>query len=340
MAEEGRLNRYKHFILSNSIDFPETSGLYSLEPVAIRTPFTESLSSYLTRLAREHCVTPKKLIMGEIAPVILGDIYYPEIRSKNVSTLFGNSDAKPAINGMREMTRSLVDVLEQLTLRQDLRYLSCLTWKEVIKERGLFRQYKAWCPQCFEQWRQENKPIYEPLLWSFKGVNHCPQHHCRLIDRCPHCDSLSKAIADFSVPGYCHKCKHWLGKTTSVESSLPEDSKANDFIVRGIGDLIALTPQLKHQPNLKSLKHKFKLILFCFERSIHQDLGKYVESIELIQKLKIDLRQNYSKPINLTEIIIPACQQAKISLAQLFENDYDNLTRILTQNIEIDYKIL
>ncbi|MGL4882401.1 MAG: TniQ family protein, partial [Waterburya sp.] len=205
------------------LKIPQISRLYSLEPIEIGTPFTESLSSYLTRLATEHCVTPKKLIMGEIAPVIMGEKYLPEMLIKNVSILFGNSDAKPAINGMREMTRSLVDALEQLTLRQDLRYLSCLTWKEVIRERGLFRQNKAWCPQCFEQWRQESKTIYEPLLWSFKDVNYCLQHNCKLCDRCPHCDSFLKAIADFSVLGYCNRCRHWLGKTNYSESSLQQD---------------------------------------------------------------------------------------------------------------------
>ncbi|BAU65486.1 hypothetical protein STA3757_28730 [Stanieria sp. NIES-3757] len=340
MAEEGKLNRYKHLIFSNPIDFPETSCLYSLESIAVGTPYTESLSSYLNRLAQEHCVTPQKLIMGEIAPTILGDKYAPEIFSKNVSSLFGNSDAKPAINGMREMTRSLVDALEKLTLRQDLRFLSCVTWKGIISDRGLFRQYKAWCPLCFETWRQARKLIYEPLLWSFREVDFCPEHQCELCDRCPHCDSFQKAISDFSVPGYCSRCRHWLGKSDNTKSSLQEDFKQNHFILQGIGDLIALTPQLKHQPNLKSLKHKFKLILFCFERAIHHDLGQYVVLIKLIEKLKIDLKQNYFKPINLTEIIIPVCQQAKISVSQLFENNYENLAQILAQNIETDYKIL
>lgn len=77
------------------------------------------------------------------------------------------------------MTRSLTLALKKLTLREDLRYLSCLIWKGIIKERGLFRQHKAWCSKCFEQWRQENKPLYEPLIWSFKDVNYCSQHHCQ-----------------------------------------------------------------------------------------------------------------------------------------------------------------
>ena len=67
------------------------------------------------------------------------------------------------------MTRSLVDALEILTLRQYLKFLSCLTGKGLIKERVLFRQNKAWCSQCFEQWRIEKKPIHEPLLSLFKA---------------------------------------------------------------------------------------------------------------------------------------------------------------------------
>ncbi|MGL4884171.1 MAG: TniQ family protein, partial [Waterburya sp.] len=163
----------------------------------------------------------------------------------------------------------------------------------------------------------------------------CLQHNCKLCDRCPHCDSSLKAISDFSVPGYCNRCRHWLGKTDYIESSLQQD-----FIVRNIGDLIALAPQLNYQPNLKNLKQKFKLILFCFERAIHQDLSQYVVLIKLIEKLKIDLKQNYSKPMNLTEVIIPVCQQSKISISQLFKSDYDNLAQILAQNLKTDYKIL
>ena len=62
-------------ILHNSTIIPQRSRLFFLEPIGVGTPYTESLSSYLTRLAQEHCVTPKKLIMGEIAPLIMGDKY-------------------------------------------------------------------------------------------------------------------------------------------------------------------------------------------------------------------------------------------------------------------------
>ena len=71
------------------LDIRRPTHLFSVVPIAIGTSSTESLSSYLCRLAQEHCVTPQKLIMGEIAPLILGDKYQSEMISNKVSTIFG-----------------------------------------------------------------------------------------------------------------------------------------------------------------------------------------------------------------------------------------------------------
>ncbi len=323
-------------LLSKSNNIPTLSRLYSLEPMVVGTPLTESISSYLTRLAQEHCVTPQKLIMGEIAPLIMGDKYRSEILSKNVSTVFGNSDAKPAINGMRDMTRSLVLALEKLTLRQDLRYLSCSTWKGIIKERGLFRQDKAWCPQCFEARRQEKKPIYEPLLWSFRDVNFCPQHNCQLIDRCPDCNSAQKAIANNSRLGFCSRCKSWLGNQPGQRINGIED---NSIHIQGIGDLIAITPSLILPPNLPDLMKKLQLIHFSFERVVNRDLTQFIALGKIMEQLKITLTQHNDKPLNLTKLLIPVCDHAQISLAQLLSQDVRALSKILFSNFKLNYQL-
>ncbi len=104
MLDINDLEIYDRIIFPKTLEIPNRSRLYFLEPIGVGTPYTESLSSYLCRLAQEHCVTPQKLIMGEIAPLIMGDNYHSQMLSKNVSPIFGNSDAKPAINGMRDMT--------------------------------------------------------------------------------------------------------------------------------------------------------------------------------------------------------------------------------------------
>ncbi len=329
MNETRKFNRYRQLELSRPIQLPEISRLYSLEPIGIGTPFTESVSSYLTRLAQEHCVIPKKLIMGEIAPIFLGDRYQPEMLLKNVSSIFGNSDAKPVINGTREMTRSLVEALEQLTLRQDLSYLSCLIWKGVIKERGLFRQNKAWCPQCFESRRQEKKPIYEPLLWSFKDVNYCLQHHCQLVDRCPYCDSTQKAIANNSRLGYCDRCKQWLGNEHDDEVEIAEEER---HIITGIGELIATAPILNSSPNLPDMIQKLKLIQFSFERSLRQDLTQFIALGKILEQLKIAITQHPDKPMDLVNLLIPLCNSANISIAQFFREDISSLSKIISIN--------
>ena len=48
---------------------PPRSRLYRLESIGIGTPYVESLTSYITRLAEVHCVSLKALIMWEIFPL-------------------------------------------------------------------------------------------------------------------------------------------------------------------------------------------------------------------------------------------------------------------------------
>jgi hypothetical protein len=234
--------------------------------------------------------------MGEIAPQMIGRDYESALTKNNVSTLFSNSDAKPAINGMRTKTQSLVQALEELTQRKELNFLSLLTWKGVINERGLFRQYRAWCPQCNEQLRQENKVIYEPLLWSFREVDVCLHHNCLLIDECPHCTSHLPVIANSLQLGFCSRCKGWLGSRGEESPVLTTDElEWNHYKIRSIGDLIAVAPKLEYQPTLENLTRKLQLILFSFERAVNQDLTQFIELGKIMERLKIALTQHPNK---------------------------------------------
>ena len=251
---QNALQIYDRIVLE-PLQIPPFSRLYSLTPIGIATPFSESISSYLTRLAEAHCVTLKKLVMAEIAPLVMGEEYHSAMASKSACAIFGNSDAKPAINGMKDKTKTLVDVLEKLTLQENLQHLSCLTYQGTIKERSLFRQHKAWCPKCFEQRAVENKPLYEPLLWSFKDANYCSEHNYQLIDSCPHCNSTQKAIANNSRLGYCDKCKQWLGYDLNNEVEIAEKERQ---VITGIGELIATSPNLDSPPTLPDMIQKLK----------------------------------------------------------------------------------
>jgi len=322
------------------LEIPKRSLLFSLEPIRVGTLYTESLSSYLCRLAQEHCVTPQKLIVGEIAPEMMGIEYKFTSTSNNVSTLFSNSDAKPARNGMREKTISLVQALKELTQRKDLSFSSLLTWKGVINERGLFRQYRAWCPQCNEQWRREKKVIYEPLLWSFREVNICLHHNCMLIDECPFCSSRLPVIANFLKLGFCSRCKDWLGSQQDESQVLTDDElEWTQYKITSIGELIAIAPKLDYQPSLEALTRKLQLISFCFERAVNQDLTQFIRLGKIMEQLKIALTQYYDKPFDLRNLVIPVCYQANISISQLFLEDFNSLSTILVSNFKINYSL-
>ncbi|MBW4595793.1 MAG: TniQ family protein [Brasilonema angustatum HA4187-MV1] len=316
-------------------EIPQRSRLFSLEPVAVGTPHTESLSSYLHRLAQAHCLTSQKLLMGEIAPLILKDEDKSELLSKNLSNLLGNSDAKPTINGMREMTGKLVTVLEELTMREDLRFLTLLSWKGMIYDQGLFRNYRAWCPCCWEEWKQENKTIYEPLLWSFKDIEFCLIHKQRLIEECPHCGSRLPVMARFSSAGFCSRCYGWLGQEIKGEEEI-EKYRVN---IQGIGELIALTSQLGYKPIPIELTRKLQLILLVFEQVIEKDLKLLGDLGGIMESLRIASTTNQSQPYHLVKLIIPVCEKAKISVSQLFGLDFKELGKILFGNFNLKLKL-
>ena len=47
---------------------PVHSRLYHLKPVGIGTPYVESLTSYVARLATAHSVHPRNLLAYEVDP--------------------------------------------------------------------------------------------------------------------------------------------------------------------------------------------------------------------------------------------------------------------------------
>ncbi len=49
-------------------EIPERSELFCLEPIGIGTPYVESMTSYIIRLAEKHCILTGALTSEVIAP--------------------------------------------------------------------------------------------------------------------------------------------------------------------------------------------------------------------------------------------------------------------------------
>lgn len=149
--------------------FYSRSRLYCIRSECIGTHLTESIISYLARLAQEYCLPPGVLMEKEISPIIN--------RAYGGGHLNRIYEATAALNGTGIMASSLVDALEKLTKRKDLRFLTLLPWAELLPSRKLLRRHRAWCSQCFEEWKQNEQNIIEPLLWSLEVVKVCPNHY-------------------------------------------------------------------------------------------------------------------------------------------------------------------
>lgn len=231
---------------------PSRSRLYHLEPICVGTPYVESLTGYIARLAEAHCVLTNTLFAKELAPLV-GKTY--SLIQGEYSALAGKfRKSTKTMNGMGVIATDWVQALEMLTLQRGFRFLTMLTWAEAISVQRLLRPIRAWCPACYEEWRVSETTVYEPLLWTLNVVEMCPRHHRRLRVQCPHCDQQLPLLAQRSRPGYCSKCGEWLGicpnaELTGGEALTEDELKWLPWAVDTVGELIAAAPRMLSLPS-------------------------------------------------------------------------------------------
>src|SRR5262249_15642830 len=143
-----------------------------LEPIGVGTPYIESLTSYITRLAIAHSVSMPNLIIF----LFEGDKDGHEGNEYNHFNRKFNPQIR-SLNGSGSIPEKWVVTLQEATSCNQLPFLTMLTWKNVITNEKLLRQRKAWCPQCYDEWKKNRQVIYEPLIWMLEAVTVCGKHH-------------------------------------------------------------------------------------------------------------------------------------------------------------------
>jgi hypothetical protein len=175
-------------------DMPPRSRLYHFAPQGTGTPLIESLTSYINRLAWAYRINPRALVAQEIVPNLDGLYRLP----RNQMGLFALTYAM-SINGAGKTAVDWSAALERLTMRLDLRYLNVHLWASELPGRGLLRATPAWYPVCYEDWRNDDLPIYQPLLWMLQAVTICLKHRLRLEEQCPNCHKYQAIICGFKI---------------------------------------------------------------------------------------------------------------------------------------------
>ena len=235
---------------------PARSTLYALEPIGVGTPWVESLTSYIARLADAHCVFPGVLMEKIIVPLAFG--FSPR---KGAQALFkGDGNKSNLLNATGTRAKRAVQELEKLTLRKDPHHLTLLTWTEALYIRGLIRLTRAWCPLCYEEWRISGQTVYDPLLWALLPVTVCVHHHVHLSQFCPYedCRRQLPGLAWRSRPGYCSYCHRWLGNSQGMmqSPSLSLDDETllwQQWATQSLGSLLVLAPTIVAAPTKKQV---------------------------------------------------------------------------------------
>lgn len=205
------------------------SRFYALPPIGLGTPFVESLTGYVVRLAEAHAVSAGSLVGKELS----GSINPGGINLGNVPY---------AINGVGDSAKRWVQALEMMTLRSDIRYLTLLPFERLFPKPFLFRRVRAWCPNCYEATASRCEPVYEQLLWCLKLVEVCPRHRGFLTTTCPHCRRSQRPLSAASRSGFCSRCGLWLGDNRPRTGPPLSDAAPTEYqlwLADAIGDLLA-----------------------------------------------------------------------------------------------------
>lgn len=245
---------------SSSTVLPAATQLYNLLPIGLGTPMVESLTGYIARLGEAHCVSAGLLYWKEIKALAgKGNIFSFRVAGDGgYSTHTINAHGSPAADFVR--------ALEELTGRQDLRYLTMLTWAQVLPGHSLLRRWRAWCERCFQAWLQADQRIYEPLLWTMQVVTICPYHRRKLCDVCPHCSRRIGPLDWRSRPGYCSQCERSLVQADQVSSAKEltgDELTWPTWVATALGELISTAPQIASPPTKARLA---QTIGTCIER--------------------------------------------------------------------------
>lgn len=207
--------------LSIEIDIPPRSRLYGLVPREAGTVRGESLTSYINRLGWAHGVSPRDLVRQEMLPGLLSSLEGSSkqkewLRSSPYSvSVFSRRGGAMGLNGMGRFALEGATLLERLTMRPDLHLLTLRWWIGELPIARNMRALPAWCDVCYSEWRIQESPPYQPLLWMLQVVTMCPHHRRRLTERCPHCQRHQSVIATSKTrPGECTQCGCWLGMGT------------------------------------------------------------------------------------------------------------------------------
>lgn len=225
-----------------------------------------------------------------------------------------------AINGTGVIARDWVRVLETLTMCKDLKFLTMLPWADAFPLRGLFRPTRAWCPSCYEEWRENHQTVYEPLIWTLRDVEVCTRHLRYLKSKCQQCGNVLPWLSRCAIPGDCSKCGNWLGLDSENRfiEIVPDESALSwqTWVVENLEEMIASAPYLQ-SPSREKIAEG---ISRCIDQLTEGTMNKFSGLIEK-RKNTVWGWQHGKTRIPMNDLL-RICHFVKISLVDFLHTDF------------------
>lgn len=213
------------------------SLLYPLIPEGLGSANVESLSSYINRLSKVHCITNTLLINRLVYPRYQKKIkeHYPSFKT---CYIFGSSSLNTG-----KMGGIFSDIFSELTAHQSISELTLVEYQDLLHSNSL-RRNKQWCPECYKEMRDFGGVIYDKKIWTFRCLKFCPEHNCCLMDKCPYCKTTVNDLTRYIFNGYCNNCEEFLGDLSHCVRYTVEDLQWEVWKYNQLSDFIRTTSKM------------------------------------------------------------------------------------------------
>lgn len=219
-------------------DLPTTPNhtlLNGLNPLEVGSGSTESIISYILRLADSHRTSPTTLMKEVlINKLVIRNNFWASDRASKLKDI--SSFMTPG-----KVTEGLITVLHEVTGVDGLECCTMLPIRNILAPRDLFASHERHCTLCLNE-TNKTENLYGRLLWEIACVNSCPIHKIRLIPStcgAPK-DSHLKLFNRKILAGVCSSCGsigYQCKEDMPIKATNVEDWKATQ-----VAELISCFP--------------------------------------------------------------------------------------------------
>ncbi len=191
----------------------------------------ESLTSFLCRLAFEHCCAPHRLYGALVANNWEG-------MQANLTKI--RSAESHSINGLGQVAQNSVNALEEQSDITPAAEMTFLFLSDLCDNRAkhFLHKVRHWCSHCYMDARRSGVTAWEPLYWAPSTTSICVIHGTLLRKTCARCGKTQRHLPKFPFLDFCEYCSGDLADACDPECH-PTQLKERIWLATAAIDLIS-----------------------------------------------------------------------------------------------------